>query len=155
MPSLGNKLYSFGALADVHLYKNGVTHDRFVKAVKFFTDEEKVSFTCISGDLTGQGTPQQFVDYIDIVEDAVGSCEGRAVIHDTTGNHDVEQGMLDRSYLQSYADGREPYASRELFYSFTHGNDVFIMFGMTGWPGKYSGYVLFSEESLQWLYDTS
>ena len=73
MPSLGNKLYSFGALADVHLYKNGVTHDRFVKAVKFFTDEEKVSLYRFQ-DLTG-GTPQQFVDYIDIVEDAVGSCE--------------------------------------------------------------------------------
>ena len=67
------------------------------------------------------------------------------------GNHDVEQGNATINYLQEYADGKEPYASRELYYSFMQGDDLFIMFGMTGWPGKNGNSILFSDESMSWL----
>lgn len=154
MPSLSNKLYSFGALSDVHVTYGDLARSRFIDAIKFLTDIEKVAFTCIAGDLTSIGTPEQFRSYISATEAAKSQCSRMAVIHDTTGNHDVEQGNATIDYLQVYADGKEPYASRKLYYSFTHGDDVFIMFGMTGWPGKNGNSVLFSDESLQWLYET-
>ena len=151
MPTLGNKLYSFGALADVHVTYGNLARTRFINAIKFFTDKEKVAFTCIAGDLTSTGTEDQFRSYISATEEAKNLCSEIATIHDTTGNHDVEQGNATISYLQEYADGKEPYASRELYYSFMHGNDLFIMFGMTGWPGKNGNSILFSDESMEWL----
>lgn len=151
MPELGEKLYSFGALADVHVTIGDLARSRFIKAIKFFTDEEHTAFTCIAGDLTGQGTAEQFRSYISITEEAKSVCSRTAIIHDTTGNHDVEQGNATINYLQDYADGKEPYASRNLYYSFMHGDDLFIMFGMTGWPGKNGNSILFSDESMVWL----
>lgn len=154
MPTLGEKLYSFGALSDVHVTYGEFARERFINAIKFLTDEMKVAFTCISGDLTSTGTADQFRSYISATETAKAQCVREAIIHDTTGNHDVEQGNATINYLQEYADGKEPYASRPLYYSFTHGNDVFIMFGMTGWPGKNGNSVLFSADSMAWLENT-
>lgn len=151
MPDLGNKLYSFGALSDVHVTYGDLARSRFTNAIKFLTDEEKVVFTCIAGDLTSSGTADQFRSYISATEEAKSLCTRTAVIHDTTGNHDVEQGNATISYLQEYADGKEPYASRELYYSFMQGDDLFVMFGMTGWPGKNGNSILFSDESMVWL----
>lgn len=151
MPELGNKLYSFGALSDVHVTYGDLACTRFKNAIKFLTDEEKVEFTCIAGDLTSSGTADQFRSYINATEEAKSLCSRTAVIHDTTGNHDVEQGNATINYLQEYADGKEPYASRELYYSFVQGDDLFIMFGMTGWPGKNGNSILFSDESMAWL----
>ena len=151
MPTLGNKLYSFGALSDVHVTYGDLALSRFIKAIKYLTDEEKVAFTCIAGDLTSTGTADQFRSYISATEEAKSACLGTAIIHDTTGNHDVEQGNATIHYLQEYADGKEPYASRELYYSFAYGEDLFVMFGMTGWPGKNGNSILFSEESMTWL----
>jgi predicted phosphodiesterase len=151
MPELGSKLYSFGALSDVHVTYGDLARTRFKNAIKFLTDEEKVAFTCIAGDLTSSGTADQFRSYISATEEAKNLCTRTAIIHDTTGNHDVEQGNATINYLQDYADGKEPYASRELYYSFMQGNDLFIMFGMTGWPGKNGNSILFSDESMVWL----
>lgn len=151
MPELGNKLYSFGALSDVHVTYGDLARTRFKNAIKFLTDEEKVAFTCIAGDLTSSGTADQFRSYISATEEAKSLCSRTAIIHDTTGNHDVEQGNATISYLQEYADGKEPYARRELYYSFMQGDDLFIMFGMTGWPGKNGNSILFSDESMTWL----
>ena len=151
MPDLGNKLYSFGALSDVHVTYGDLARSRFVKAIEYFTDVEKVAFTCVAGDLTSSGTADQFRSYISVTEEAKSLCSRTAIIHDTTGNHDVEQGNATKNYLQDYADGKEPYASRELYYSFMQGDDLFIMFGMTGWPGKNGNSILFSDESMVWL----
>lgn len=153
-PDLGNKLYSFGALSDVHVTIGDLALSRFIDGIKYLVDVEGVAFTCIAGDLTGSGTPEEFQEYIQATERAKENCEGTAIIHDTTGNHDVEQGNASFNYLQSYANGKEPYATRPLYYSFTHGNDLFIMFGMTGWPGKNGNTILFSSDSMEWLEET-
>ena len=152
--TVGKKLYSFGALSDVHVTYGEFAREKVVNAIKFLTDEMEVAFTCISGDLTSTGTTDQFRSYISAVETAKGQCVRNAIIHDTTGNHDVEQGNATISFLQDYADGKEPYASRPLYYSFNYGDDVFIMFGMTGWPGKNGNNILFSTESMAWLEST-
>lgn len=143
MPTLGNKLYSFGALADVH-----VTHDhdnamtKFEKAVTYFDDVEKVAFTCIAGDLISSGTSEQFDRWRDVIAK-------HPNIHATTGNHDVEDVTIAPfTTLESTI----PYTGYELYYSFTQGDDVYVMFGMSGWPGKTGD--IFTTESLQWLYET-
>ena len=151
MPDLGSKLYSFGVLSDVHVTYGDLARSRFIKAIKFFTDEEKATFTCVAGDLTSSGTADEFRSYISATKEAKNACSRTAVIHDTTGNHDVEQGNATINYLQEYADGVEPYASRELYYSFMQGDDLFIMFGMTGWPNKNGNQILFSDASMTWL----
>lgn len=143
MPAIGSKLYSFGALADVH-----VTHDhdnamaKFHKAMAYFNDVEKVAFTAIAGDLVSTGTSEQF----DRWREAVANYSN---LHATTGNHDVENTAIAPFLTR---ESTIPYIGYPLYYSFTKGNDVFIMFGMSGWPSK-TGEI-FTVESLQWLYET-
>lgn len=143
MPALGSKVYSFGALSDVH-----TTHDhdnamaKFHKAVSYFNDVEGVAFTGIAGDLISSGTDEQFTRW----RDAVSEYDN---VEATTGNHDVEDTTIAPFLTRQ---STIPYTGYELYYSFTQGNDVHIMFGMSGWPGKTGD--IFTTESLQWLYET-
>lgn len=143
MPTLGNKLYTFGALADVH-----VTHDhdnamaKFHKAISYFNEAEKVAFTAIAGDLVSTGTSAQFERW----REAIANYPN---IHATTGNHDVENTSI-APFLTK--ESTIPYINFPLYYSFTHDGDLFIMFGMSGWNGKTGD--IFTNEALQWLYET-
>ena len=145
------KLYSFGALSDVHT-STAVAANRYKQAIKYFADEEMVDFICVAGDLTKNGTDAEFIDYINIVTAAKNQCENTIEVYDTTGNHDVAAKQATLEFLQAYANGTAPYDTRELYYSFTYGNDVFIMFGMTGWPGV-TGEI-YSDASITWLEQT-
>lgn len=155
----GEPLYSFGVFSDVHVnpIASSKAATRFKNAVKYLADVEKVKFICIAGDLTGSGTEAHFKEYIELVtySKSKENCDNAIDIHDTTGNHDVEQGYASYDYLKSYANGVEPYNKRRLWYSFTEGNDLFIMFGMYGWPGKtYNvGSILFSDDQMNDLED--
>ena len=143
MPPIGNKLYSFGALSDVH-----VTHDhdhamaKFEKAMTYLNDVEKVAFTCISGDLISNGPSDQFSRWLGVLAKYRN-------IHATTGNHDVEDATIAPFTTR---ESTIPYMGFELYYSFEHRGDLFIMFGMSGWPGRTGA--IFTTESLQWLYET-
>lgn len=136
------KLYSFGALADVH-----VTHDydnamsKFENAITYFNDVEKVAFTTIAGDLIGNGTAEQFARWREVLAKYRN-------IEATTGNHDVEDTTIAPFTTR---ESTIPYTGYELYYSFTYGKDLFIMFGMSGWPNKTGD--IFTTESLQWLYE--
>jgi 3',5'-cyclic AMP phosphodiesterase CpdA len=145
------KLYSFGVLSDVHV-NSAVSGQRFKNAIKHYADELDAEFVCISGDMTLHGTPEQFDEYIKLVTAAKKQCNNTIEVHDTTGNHDVQQAQASLEFLQEYANGTAPYDTRELYYSFTFGNDVFIMFGMVGWPGKTGE--LYSDASMTWLEQT-
>lgn len=143
MPTLGNKLYSFGGLADIH-----VTHDhdnamnKFKNAMAYFNDVEKVAFTGVAGDLTSTGTEDQFSRWLDVMADY-------SNLYVITGNHDVEDTTIAPFLTKA---STIPYTGQELYYSFTKGTDLFIMFGMSGWPSKTGD--IFTTESLQWLYET-
>ena len=133
---LGDKLYSFGALSDVHLpYETG--KDDFIRAVTYFNEIEKVNFICISGDMSSSGTVAEWADY----KTHVDTYSPNTIIHISAGNHDTT--------TQITYDYPIKYTGNPLYYSFTQDNDVFIMFGMTLW-----GSTPFSNESLQWLYET-
>lgn len=145
---LGEPKGSFAVLSDVHV-NSAIAAARFKTAVKYIADTEKVASIFIAGDLTNAGTADQIREYIALVETAKSQCTNPIEIHDTTGNHDVQTTALTKTYFQGYADGVEPYNSRELYYSFTVDDDVFILFGMTAWPGKTGE--LYSAASYDWL----
>lgn len=142
MPTLGNLLYKFGGLADVHV--TTATMAKFQKALTYFNEEEKVSFTAIAGDLVGSGTEEQFATYRNVRDTYSPNKE----VYDCMGNHDVEVTTV-APFLTK--ESTQPYIGRDLYYSFTEGNDLFIMFSMSGWIGKTGD--IFTVESLQWLYE--
>lgn len=137
LPDLGSKRYSIGALSDVHV--SSAADAKLTKALSYLRNTEKVAFACIAGDLTWTGTDAEFEQYKSTIAAYADNT------YECTGNHDVQQ-------TSATVDFMKPYTGHDLYYSFTQGDDVFIMFGMTGWPGKTG--TMFSTESLQWLYET-
>ena len=135
-PRLGAILYRFGALADIHLQYETAQTD-FENALTYLEEVEKVAFTGICGDLTDNGEESDFEAYAELAK--------KFNIFECTGNHDVQTTALTK-------EGLKPYTGHELYYSFEQGNDIFIMFGMSGWLSV-TGET-FSTESLQWLYET-
>ena len=136
--SKGNKLYTFGALSDVHLPYNTGTDD-FIRALNYLNNEEKVDFICISGDMGSAGTDAEWASYKNYVD----TYSPNTTVHISAGNHDAGQ-----SAPKTY-DYPIPYTGNPLYYSFTQGDDIFIIFGMSLW-----GNPPFTNESLQWLYKT-
>lgn len=131
----GEKLYSFGAISDVHLSVADSESD-FIRALKYL-DASTVDFTCICGDLTNNGNATQLARYKELVD-----ANAKVPIYAIAGNHDT----------YAYNDGIESqiatYTGNPLYYSFTHGNDVFIMLGI-----KSEG-ALFTDEELNWFAET-
>ena len=140
LPRLGEKQYSFGALSDTHLQYETAQAD-FQRALTYLNETEDVDFTCICGDLTDNGDTTDFKTYAEYVN----TYSKNTPVYECTGNHDCQ------TTRQTF-DSMRQYTGHDLYYSFTHGNDVFIMFGMSGWSA-YTGET-FSNESLQWLYET-
>lgn len=135
-PVFGKKLYSFGALSDVHVVYTTAASD-FQKALTYLNDEEDVAFTCICGDLTDDGTEEQLAQYKSVVD----SYSPNTPIHAIAGNH--ERYSTQPTLL-------EQYTGKPLYYSFEHGDDVFIMCGCYSW----SNDGVFTAEYLQWIYET-
>ena len=142
LPNLGQKLYSFGALADIHLQYQTAQED-FQRALTYLNETEDVLFTCICGDLTDNGEDSDFETYVEYVN----TYSPNTPVYECTGNHDAYDNMIG-------FDKMFPYTGHDLYYTFTQGNDLFIMFG-TQWYDT-TGKVIepFSRESLQWLSET-
>lgn len=136
-PDTSDKLYSFGALADIHLTYDTSERD-FIRALTYLNNTEDVAFTCIAGDLTSRGTANELQGYKDMVR----TYSPNTPVYAVTGNHDGYNAEIE-SIIEKYTD-------KPLYYSFTQGDDVFIMCGI-----KSSGSgTLFTEAELQWLYET-
>lgn len=131
----GERLYSFGAISDVHLSVADSEND-FVRALKYL-DNSEVDFTCICGDMTNSGNDTQLARYKELVE-----ANAKTPVYAISGNHET----------YTYNDGIESriatYTGNPLYYSFSVGGDVFIMLGI-----KSEG-ALFTESELQWFYET-
>lgn len=139
-PDAGKKRYSFGALSDVHISYDTSVLD-FQTALAYFNNREKVAFTCICGDLTGDGSDAQLAQYKTIVDGYSPDTPVFAI----AGNH---EGMT-----ADVKNRIETYTGHPLYYSFTHGEDVFIMVGTIGGE-MYTNGVVFADGELQWLYET-
>lgn len=142
LENVGNKLYSFGALSDVHITYDTAQED-FQKALTYLNETEDVDFTCVCGDLTASGTDSEFQTYADYVNIYSPSTP----VYEVTGNHDAHNRVMS-------LDSMKMFTGHDLYYSFTKGDDVFIMFGMTQANLNEAVETPFSVESLQWLYET-
>ena len=137
-PNTGAKLYSFGAVSDIHLQAE-TAQDDFQKALVFFNEVEKVDFICVCGDLSNSGLVAEHTPYRNIIN----AHSPNTPVYECTGNHDVV----------STAGGTiGTITGNPLYYTFTQGNDLFVMFGMYG-VYSMSGEI-FTSEQLQWLYET-
>jgi predicted phosphodiesterase len=141
-PPNATKLYSFCALADIHLTYDTANAD-FQRALTFA--ESNCDFTCIAGDLTENAAIEsQLATYKSIVDQYAPTKPVYAI----TGNHENYDGYSDK-YLENYT-------GHPLYYSFTKGNDVFIMVGHFGAyrESNWLSTEFVSTEELQWLYET-
>lgn len=135
-PNTKKKLYSFGALSDVH-YQYDTAPEDFATAVNYLVSEEQVAFICICGDLTSQGTADELNEYKNAVEEL----NVDIPIYTMMGNHDARQGLME-----SIAD----YTGNPNYYRVEYGDDVFIFVGnVADWVTQ-----VMSNEELQWLYET-
>ena len=141
-PAQGKRLYSFGAISDIHLQYNTALSD-FRNALAFFA-AEGAAFTCICGDLTSQGTEEYLAAYKNCVEEYSPDIPVYAI----AGNHEAYDGSWGVSSEAVIKERFEACTGHPLQYSFTHGDDVFIMVGICADGAK------FGEDGLQWLYET-
>lgn len=141
--SMGEKLYSFGALSDIHLQYE-TAQDDFRKALEYFNNVEKVAFTCVCGDLTQTGTPSNLAVY----KNYVNTYSPNTPVYAIAGNHESYAEDWTQNGEETVKSLIETYTGKPLYYSFTHGNDVFIMVGICGDGSN------FGVGGLQWLYDT-
>lgn len=143
-PPTETKLYSFCALADIHLTYDTANED-FQRSLIYAN--ANCDFTCIAGDLTDTGAVEsQLATYKSIVD----TYSPLKPVYAITGNHENYS-----NYSYKYL---EKYTGQPLYYSFTKGNDVFIMVGhYGGYAGDGTGWKsdeFVSVEELQWLYET-
>lgn len=134
----GDKLYSFGALSDVHVTYDTATED-FQKALTYLNNDVDVAFTCICGDLTDDGSAEQLTQYKAIVD----GYSADTPVYAISGNHEAYSGGVTTDKIQ-------PYTGQPLYYSFTQDDDVFIMCGLYAWANDY----IFADSELQWIYET-
>lgn len=137
-PNDEKKLYSFGALSDVHIVYNTATED-FQRALTYLNEDEDVVFTCICGDLTDDGTAEQLAMYKAVVDDH----SPNTPVYAISGNHESHDGVVTDEKIQ-------PYTGHPLFYSFTYGDDVYIMCGCYNEANE----EILTADELQWLYET-
>lgn len=138
MPRTGEKQYTFGALSDVHVVYYTAAED-FQNALTYLNEDAGVAFTCICGDLTGDGTAAQLAQYKEIVD----TYSSDIPVYAISGNHEAAGGEVTD-------DSISPYTGQPLYYSFSYGSDMFIMCGYH----RLNNGNMFSEGELQWLYQT-
>lgn len=146
-PPKTEKLYSFCALADVHITQETANAD-FQRALTYVENSD-CAFTCIAGDLSVNGTANELAVYKNLVD----TYATTKPVYAVTGNHE--------NYSTVCKDFLQDYTGNPLYYSFTYGNDVFIMLG------HYGGYAgdgaalggwrpceFMSADEIQWLRNT-
>ncbi len=147
---LGEKLYSFGALSDIHLGLNN-THptfkdasEDFKRALEFFNDN--ANFVCICGDLTNTGTVTEYQNYANHVGD-----NSKIPVYAISGNHDANDTKDTTGALTLTQEGIKAYTGQNIYYTFEIGSDLFVMLGMHRWEYGYANEDIFSEDSINWL----
>lgn len=135
-PSAARKLYSFGALSDVH-YQYETAAEDFQRALAYLNEQEDVAFTCICGDLTSEGTAAELTAY----KNAVATYSPDTPVYAMCGNHDVRSNLMD---------SMQQYTGKPNYFSIAYGEDVFVFVGnVADWTTA-----VLSTAELQWLYET-
>ena len=136
--NLGTKLYSFGALADIHIGEyNAVAKTE--NALDYLTTSENVAFTCIPGDLTATPNQESLSSVKNIIDKYSNS-----TVYVSAGNHDTSGYVSD---IENFEEYLESYLGYPLCYSFEYGNDMFLMVGISSSTQNR----FFQHGQLQWL----
>jgi len=143
MTDLGKKLYSFGAISDIHL-TYGTAESDFQKALTFFSEIESVDFVTICGDLTASGTDSIMAMYKNLIDTYAMDMP----IYEIAGNHESYNAHEMLNSEETVIRLMKTYTCKPLYYSFIRGDDVFIMVGIC------NDYADFGAGGLQWLYET-
>lgn len=142
--NLGTKLYSFGALSDVHVSADVSTSEAdFRRALTYFQDIEKVNFVCIAGDCTQYSATSEWTLYNKCIAEE----SENTPVYAIAGNHDGYGITVTDAWCQE----RFGYGT---FHTFTQGNDVFIMLSNSCYPSQSSNLPPFYTSGLQQLYNT-
>ena len=148
-PTPGKKMYSFGALSDVHLaYSTGESD--FKNALEYLNSGANVDLICISGDLSDVGTDAKLSRFKEMVT----AYSSNTPVYVSAGNHDsydINWNMREEAEVSA---SMLTHTGKPLYYSVEYGNDVFIFVGVCSYTeaGTYKG--VFSKAELQWLYET-
>ena len=142
-PTPGKKLYTFGAVSDIHLQYSTALAD-FQRALQYYNSTEGVAFTCVCGDLTSQGTEEYLAAYKSCVDEY----SPYTPVYAISGNHEAYDGSWGVSAEAVIKQRIEAYTGHPLQYTFTRGDDVYIMVGICADGAD------FGEGGLQWLYET-
>lgn len=151
-PTTKEKLYSFGLVSDIHLYHLPASwspNPKFDNALTYF--ESKNCVMCIvCGDLTQTGFYLKN-DETDVTETPHLDLGQMAKYKEITDSHSIPvyelSGNHECYYNQSIADNLDLWETytgkRDLSYTVTQGNDLFILLGQS------SHYAVMSEENFQ------
>ncbi len=158
----GEKLYSFGALSDVHFnrYNGSLTGDdacvTFPNALNFF-NELGVEAVGISGDISADGERNAFEKFNTITS------EFDFPVYTCTGNHDVSsyytlknwQELINTGvYGENKADGVKAVASNGLDFVYAPeslGGDAFIFLSQYQWDYGEAHSRILTDAQLDWL----
>ena len=158
----GEKLYSFGALSDVHFnrYNGSLTGDdacvTFPNALNFF-NELGIEAVGISGDISADGERNAFEKFNTIAS------EYDFPVYTCTGNHDVSsyytlknwQELINTGvYGENKADGVKAVASNGLDFVYAPeslGGDAFIFLSQYQWDYGEAHSRILTDAQLDWL----
>lgn len=141
-PTYGKRLYSFGALSDIHLsYTTGESD--FINALNYFNKDYPVEMICSPGDLSDVGTDEKLAKFTELVA----TYSPNTPVYVSAGNHDAYD--ADKNFREESAVSAAMLKAtgKPLYYTVEHGNDVFIFVGVCTSN-------TFSQAELQWLYNT-
>lgn len=131
----GSKLYSFGALSDVHIDGDGndqaSASGDFARALNFFNSN--ANLVAISGDLCNENGYNELSLFKSLVD-----TNSSIPVYASRGNHDC------RYTLEEF----ETYIGGSLYFERTYNNDVFIFLGMNAENYRDS---CFTTEEIDWL----
>ena len=152
MRDMGEKLYSFGLVSDLHVDGVGMNGTYLSEAMTFF-ENQGCSFCCHAGDMTNVGFWSETGDSIFLTQMAayknVIDAHPNLPMYGICGNHE--------SYYKSIMDNLpelKAYAGFDLYYTYEHGDDVFIFIGQPAGTIYAFGKKEEWKNELRWLQST-
>ena len=133
-PNYGTKLYSFGVLSDVHNQSAQTTENMadLQNALTIFNQDENIKFVCICGDISENGTEEEFQIFKNIVD----TYSPDTIIYTTTGNHDCTQSGINDTVWESYVGNKKTFSFN---YNINGTSDIYFFLGMNIWSLGESG----------------
>ena len=139
--SAPKKLYSFGVLSDLHMQYVTGTED-LQRALTYLS--ERVPFTCICGDLVAWASQEYMAQYKAVAN----AYRGDMLLYEVAGNHESYPALGVGSNIDETL--WEETTGKPVYYSFSQGDDVFVMLGMKSERAN----DLFTDGALEWFGNT-